>query len=65
RSNIESDLSVEDKKKPFSQELKNNMTEELVQELEKMLIVISVLMSTEIVENTQRLSKGNKQKEIP
>ncbi|CAG8602532.1 10256_t:CDS:2, partial [Dentiscutata heterogama] len=57
RSNTESDLSVEDKKKPSSQELKNDMTEELVQELEKMLIVTPVLISTEVVENTQRLSK--------
>ncbi|CAG8523335.1 2557_t:CDS:2 [Dentiscutata heterogama] len=32
RSNTGSNLSVEDKKKPSSQELKNDMTEELVQE---------------------------------
>ncbi|CAG8439078.1 9219_t:CDS:1, partial [Dentiscutata heterogama] len=64
KSNTGLDLSVENKKKPSSQELKNNMTKELVQNLEKMSIVIPVLISTEIVENIQRLSKGDKQKEI-
>ncbi|CAG8629022.1 14596_t:CDS:1, partial [Dentiscutata heterogama] len=65
RSNARSELSVEDKKKPSSQELKNDITEELVQKLEKMLIITYILMSTEIVKNTQRFSKNNKQKKIP
>ncbi|CAG8513105.1 1234_t:CDS:1, partial [Dentiscutata heterogama] len=63
-SNAGSDLSVEDKKKPSSQELKDNTTEELVQELEKILIVTTMLISTEIVKNIQRLSKDDKQKKI-
>ncbi|CAG8492868.1 14091_t:CDS:2 [Dentiscutata heterogama] len=57
KSNTESDLNIEDKKKLSSQELKNDMTEELVQELEKISIVIPVLMSIEIVENTQKLKR--------
>ncbi|CAG8539814.1 1101_t:CDS:2 [Dentiscutata heterogama] len=64
-SNAGLDLSIEDKKKPSSQELKNDMTEELIQELENISIVVPVLISTEIVKNTQRLSKDDKQKEIP
>ncbi|CAG8440711.1 17208_t:CDS:2 [Dentiscutata heterogama] len=64
RSNTGSDLSVNDKKKPSSQELKNDITEELVQELEMILNITPVLISTEIVKNIQRLSKDNKQKEI-
>ncbi|CAG8678485.1 15845_t:CDS:1, partial [Dentiscutata heterogama] len=65
KSNTGLDLKVEDKKKPDSEELMKNTTEELIQELEKMSLIIPVLMNTNIVENIQRLSKSNKQKESP
>ncbi|CAG8499518.1 16818_t:CDS:2 [Dentiscutata heterogama] len=65
KSNIELDLRVKDKEKSDSKELKNDMTKELVQELEKILLVIPVLINTEIIENIQGLSKSNKHKEIP
>ncbi|CAG8626265.1 4812_t:CDS:1, partial [Dentiscutata heterogama] len=61
-SNTELDLKVEDKKKADNKELKKDMTEELVYELEKISLVIFILMNIKIVENVQRISKDNKQK---
>ncbi|CAG8725630.1 12295_t:CDS:1, partial [Dentiscutata heterogama] len=64
KSNTELDLKIEDKKKANNEELKKDITEELVYKLKKILLVISVLINTKIVVNTQKLSKGDKQKEI-